>query len=65
MSSWHGDPDEVGTSGFFDPLCIERSAPVDDEEAALAEALCQAATPGPLVIDDEVEGEGAVVVCLL
>ncbi|MHC4178511.1 MAG: hypothetical protein ACYSWU_13455 [Planctomycetota bacterium] len=65
MSSiWHSDPDEVGTSSVFDPLCIERSAPVDDEEAALVEALCQAATPGPLVIDDEVEGEGAIVVSL-
>ena len=64
MSSWHGDPDEVGQSDVFDPLCIERSSPMDDEEAALVEALCQAATPGPMVVDDEVEGEGAVVVSL-
>ena len=64
MSTWHGDLDEVGTSDVFDPLCIERSAPMDDQEAALVEALCQAATPGPLVVDDEVEGEGAVVVSL-
>lgn len=64
MSSWHSEPDEVGQSDVFDPLCIERSAPMDDEEAALVEALCQAATPGPLVVDDEVEGEGAVVVSL-
>ncbi len=64
MNSWHDDPDEVGTSDVFDPLCIERSAPMEDEEAALVEALCQAATPGPLVVDDEVEGEGALVVSL-
>lgn len=62
--TWHSDPDEVGHSGIFDPLCIERSAPMDDEEATLVEALCQASTPGPLVVDDEVEGEGAVVVSL-
>jgi len=64
MSSWHSDPEDVGTSGFFDPLCIERSAPMDDDEAAIIEALCQAATPGPLVVDDGVEGEGAPVVSL-
>jgi hypothetical protein len=64
MTSWHGHLDEIGHSHVFDPLCIERSAPLDDDEAALVEALCQTATPGPLVIDDEVEGEGAVVVCL-
>ncbi len=64
MSTWRGDPDEVGHSGIFDPLCIERSSPLDDDEAAMVEALCQAATPGPLVVDDEAEGEGAVVVSL-
>ena len=35
-----------------------------DEEADLLEALCRSATPGPLVIDDEAEGEGAVVATL-
>lgn len=64
MSSWRADPDEVGQSDSFDPLCIERSAPIDDEEAALVEELCRAATPGPLVVDDGVEGEGAPVVSL-
>jgi hypothetical protein len=64
MKSWHGDLEEIGHSDMFDPLCIERSPPMDDEEAALVEALCQAATPGPLVVDDKVEGEGAVVVSL-
>jgi (p)ppGpp synthase/HD superfamily hydrolase len=37
---------------------------MDDEEAALVEALCQAAAPGSLVIGDEGEGEGAAVVSL-
>jgi len=43
---------------------VERSAPLEDEEAALVEALCRAATPGPLVVDDEVDGDGAIVVTL-
>ena len=64
MNSWHDDPDATAQSDVFDPLCIERSAPMDDEEAAMVEALCQASTPGPLVVDDEAEGEGAVVVSL-
>jgi len=49
---------------MFDPLYIERSAPIDDDEAALIETLCQSATPGPLVIDDDVGGEGALVASL-
>ncbi len=64
MNRWHEDPDELNHSGVFDPLCVQRSAPMDDEEAALIETLCQATTPGPLVVDDEVEGEGAVVASL-
>ncbi len=50
---------------FFDPLCIERSSPMDDGEAELVEAICHAATPGPLVVDDgKVSGEGAIVAIL-
>ena len=64
MNSWHHYPDGLGHGQIFDPLCVERSAPMDDEEAALVEALCLAATPGPLVVDDQVEGDGAVVVSL-
>ena len=64
MNPWREDPDELDHRGVFDPLCVERSAPMEDEEAAMVEALCHAATPGPLVVDDEVEGEGAVVVSL-
>ncbi len=61
MNLRHEDSGELDP---FDPLCIERSAPLDDEEAAAVEALCLAATPGPLVTDNEVEGDGAVVVTL-
>lgn len=64
MNHWHENGDEMDLSGIFDPLCIQRSAPMEDEEAALVEALCTAATPGPLVVDDDAEGEGAVVVSL-
>ncbi len=48
----------------FDPLCLERATPMDDEEAALVEAICQAATPGPLVLEDEAEGDSEVVALL-
>ena len=64
MNRWYDDPAELDHCDIFDPLCVERSAPMDDEEAALVEALCHAATPGPMVIDDQVEGEAAVVVSL-
>ena len=42
----------------------ERSAPVDDEEAALMETICREATPGPLAIEDAADGERAPVVSL-
>jgi len=64
MSRWREHSDGLDQSKMFDPLCVERSAPMDDEEAELVKALCQSATPGPLVIDDETEGEGAVVATL-
>ena len=64
MNHWDESRDELDGGDMFDPLCIQRSAPMKDEEAALVEALCQAATPGPLVVDDEAEGQGAVVVGL-
>ncbi|MBN2475834.1 MAG: hypothetical protein JXB62_14575 [Pirellulales bacterium] len=64
MSRWLEDRDQLYAGDMFDPLCIERSAPMSDEEAAMIEALCQAATPGPLVVDDQLEGEGALVVSL-
>jgi len=61
---WDEDITRLDVEEIFDPLCVERSAPVSDEEAAQLEALCRAATPGPLVVDDETEGNGAVVVSL-
>ncbi|HYW78396.1 MAG TPA: hypothetical protein VE890_02430 [Thermoguttaceae bacterium] len=64
MSYWYESLDEVDPSITFDPLAVQRSAPVEDEEAAMVEALCLQATPGPLVVDDETDGEGAVVVSL-
>ena len=64
MSRWHSNADELDHCDIFDPLCVERCAPMDDPEAELLEALCQSATPGPLVIDDEAQGEGAVVASL-
>ena len=64
MSRWQENTDGLDHTEIFDPLCIERSAPMGDEEADLLEALCRSATPGPLVIDDEAQGEGAVVATL-
>jgi len=64
MNRWHDNPDGLDHGDIFDPLCVERSAPMDDGEAELIKALCQSATPGPLVIDDEAEGEGAIVATL-
>ncbi len=61
MSSWE---ENLERDDYFDPLCVERSAPMDDGEAELIKALCETATPGPLVVDDDTEGEGAVVVSL-
>jgi hypothetical protein len=47
-----------------DPMEHERIVPVDDEEAERFEAICRAATPGPLVIDDQSEGDGVLVATL-
>ena len=64
MSRWHENVDGLDHTEIFDPLCVQRSTPMDDQEAELLESLCHAATPGPLVVDDEAEGEGAVVASL-
>ena len=64
MSHWHAVGDELEQEELYDPLSVERSQPLDDNEAELIEAMCRASTPGPLVIDDETEGEGSVVVSL-
>ncbi len=64
MTTWREQEDGLDSECIFDPLCVERSAPIDDDEAALIEAICHAATPGPLVVDDQAAGEGAVVATL-
>jgi len=64
MATWHEHEGGLDSECLFDPLCIERSAPIDDDEAELIETLCLASTPGPLVIDDDASGEGAVVATL-
>jgi len=50
-------------SGCFD-LHLIRSRPMEDDEAELIEAICQAATPGPLATDDVSDGGGALVATL-
>ena len=64
MYNWLEGLEASEDGDMFDPLCIERSSPVGDEEADRIETLCQSATPGPLVIDDDVSGEAALVVSL-
>lgn len=51
-------------SDISDPLRVERSSAVDDDEAAAIEILCRAATPGPLVTDDMADGQGSLVAML-
>ena len=66
MSFWDDDCLPVGLDDteVFDPLHLQRSAPTSDDEAARMLALCEAATSGPLVIDDQAQGEGVVVATL-
>lgn len=49
---------------MFDPVRVERSPKVEDTEAAVFEAICHSASPGPFVIDDQADGEGIVVASL-
>ncbi len=56
--------EELDRSDLFDPLCVERSAPLGDDEGERIEKLCRNATPGPFVVDDEVDGEAAVMATL-
>jgi hypothetical protein len=64
MNAWYDEPEVPGNVDLCDPLQVERAAPITDEEAATIEELCEAATPGPLVIDDVANGEGIVVATL-
>ena len=56
--------DPLRDSDIFDPLRVQRSASISEQEAANIEALCQAATAGPLLTDDQTEGDGVVVASL-
>lgn len=49
---------------MFDPVRVERSPKVEDTEAAVFEAICHSASPGPFVIDDQADGAGIVVASL-
>ena len=49
---------------IFDPVRVERSPKVEDTEAAVFEAICHSASPGPFVIDDQADGAGTVVASL-
>lgn len=49
---------------MFDPVRVERSPKVEDAEAAVFEAICHSASPGPFVIDDQADGDGVVVASL-
>ncbi len=51
-------------SDIFDPVRVERSPRVEDTEAAVFEAICRSASPGPFMIDDQASGEGIVVATL-
>lgn len=56
--------EEFDDCDMFDPIRIERSPRVEDTEAAVFEAICHTASPGPFVIDDQASGEGTVVASL-
>ncbi len=56
--------EEFDDCDLFDPVRVERSPRVEDAEAAVFEAICHSASPGPFVIDDQANGEGLVVASL-
>ncbi|MDZ7619974.1 MAG: hypothetical protein U1E05_23485 [Patescibacteria group bacterium] len=60
MTSWYREWAELEVAEY-DPLCVERGTPMDDDEASAVEALCHASTPGPMVLDDHADGGGAPV----
>lgn len=60
---WRLEDDCFPDGDGFDPHLV-RSRPVDDEEADLIEAICQAATPGPLATDEVSNGGGVLVATL-
>jgi len=56
--------EEWGESVLSESLLLGQGGPIGDEEAERFEAICRAATPGPLVIDDRSDGSGVVVASL-
>ena len=64
MRWWDEECIEDEDSVISDPLLVERSRPVTDEEATHFEEICHAATPGPLVVDDKSAGGGTVIASL-
>ncbi len=56
--------EDFDDSDVFDPVRVERSPRVEDTEAAVFEAICHSASPGPFMIDDQAGGEGIVVATL-
>ena len=61
---WRMDLDDcLEEDDVFDPHLV-RCRPVEDDEAEIIEAICLAATPGPLVTDDLSDGQGALVATL-
>jgi len=64
MRWWDEECIENEDSVMTDPLLVERSKPVTDEEARRFEEICQAATQGPLVVDDKSDGGGTVIAYL-
>lgn len=62
MRWWDEERNEE--SATSDSVLLGRHGPVADDEADRFEAVCRAATPGPLVVDDTSEAEGVVVASL-
>lgn len=61
---WRMDLDDCfEQDDVFDPHVVQ-CRPVEDGEAEIVEAICLAATPGPLVTDDLSNGGGALVATL-
>ncbi len=58
------DVEEQDDVDVLDPVRVERSRPVEDEEAEAFAAICELASPGPMLIDDVATGEGSPVATL-
>jgi len=63
MSRWN-QSEMAAEQSAHDPLMLERRSSLSDAEAEHIERVCLDATPGPLVLDDEADGDGAPVFSL-